>query len=153
MFSRVHVLNGPNLNMLGTREPELYGHQTLAELETLCHRAATRHGLELVFKQTNAESQLVDWLVQARFDAGIVINPAAFCYHSVALLDAIKMCECPVIEVHITNLHRREAEWRAHSILTAVVTGMMMGLGINAYPLAVDHIAHLRLRSMTAASK
>jgi 3-dehydroquinate dehydratase II len=140
---RVHVLNGPNLNLLGVREPHLYGHQTLRDVEQLCQAVADRHRLELLCRQTNAEHQMIDWLQEARTDAGIVINPAAFSYHSVPVLDAMKMCECPIIEVHITNIHRREAEWRSKSILTAAATGMITGLGIHGYPLAVEHIAHL----------
>jgi 3-dehydroquinate dehydratase-2 len=140
---RVHVLNGPNLNLLGIREPHLYGHQTLRDVERLCQVVAERHGLELLCRQTNAEYQMIDWLQEARQDAGIVINPAAFSYHSVPVLDAMKICECPIVEVHITNIHRREAEWRAKSILTAAATGMITGLGIHGYPLALEHIALL----------
>ena len=144
---RVHVLNGPNLNLLGVREPHLYGHQTLRDVERLCQAVAERHGLELLCRQTNAEYQMIDWLQEARQDAGIVINPAAFSYQSVPVLDAMKMCECPIVEVHITNIHRREAEWRAKSILTAAATGMISGLGIHGYPLALEHIAHLHAQS------
>ena len=144
---RVHVLNGPNLNLLGVREPHLYGHQTLRDVERLCQAVAERHGLELLCRQTNAEYQMIDWLQEARQDAGIVINPAAFSYHSVPVLDAMKMCECPIVEVHITNIHRREAEWRAKSILTAAATGMISGLGIHGYPLALEHIAFLHAQS------
>jgi 3-dehydroquinate dehydratase-2 len=144
---RVHVLNGPNLNLLGVREPHLYGHKTLRDVERLCQAVADRHGLELLCRQTNAEHQMIDWLQEARLDAGIVINPAAFSYHSVPVLDAMKMCECPIVEVHITNIHRREAEWRAKSILTAAATGMITGLGIHGYPLALEHIAQLHAQS------
>lgn len=144
---RIHVLNGPNLNLLGVREPHLYGYQTLRDVEQLCQAVADRHGLELVCRQTNAEHQMIDWLQEARTDAGIVINPAAFCYHSVPVLDAMKLCECPIVEVHITNIQRREAGWRAKSILTAVSTGMITGLGVHGYPLAVEHIAQLHAQS------
>jgi len=140
---RVHVLNGPNLNLLGVREPHIYGKQTLRDVEILCQEVAQRRGLELVFRQTNAEYQMIDWLHEARLDAGVVINPAAFSYHCVPVLDALKMLECPVIEVHISNIHRREAEWRARSILTAVVTGMITGLGVHGYPLALEHLSFL----------
>src|SRR4051812_24614384 len=125
MTARVHVLNGPNLDLLGVREPDIYGHHTLADVETLCRDVAGRHGFDLVFRQTNAEHQMIEWLHAARQDAGLVINPAAFSYHSVPILDALKMCECPIVEVHISNIHRREAEWRAKSIMTAAVTGMI----------------------------
>jgi 3-dehydroquinate dehydratase-2 len=148
---RIHVLNGPNLNLLGVREPHIYGHQTLKDVEVLCREVAQRHGLELVFGQTNAEHQMIDWLQAARLDAGVVINPAAFCYHSVPVLDAMKMLECPVVEVHISNIHRREAEWRARSILTAVSTGMITGLGVQGYPLAIEYLASMIER--TAAKR
>jgi 3-dehydroquinate dehydratase II len=141
--SRIHVLNGPNLNLLGVREPKIYGTQTLADVEKLCREIADRHALELIFRQTNAEHQMIDWLQEARQDAGIVINPAAFSYHSVPVLDALKMCECPIIEVHISNIHRREAEWRAKSIMTVASTGMITGLGVHGYPLAIEHLAFL----------
>jgi 3-dehydroquinate dehydratase II len=140
---RVHVLNGPNLDLLGVREPHIYGTQSLSDVERLCRQVTERHGLELIFRQTNAEYQLLDWVSQARQDVGVVINPAAFCYHSVALLDALKTLQCPVIEVHISNLHRREAEWRARSILTVAVTGTITGLGVQGYPLALEHLAFL----------
>ena len=140
---RVHVLNGPNLNLLGVREPDIYGRQTLRDVGQLCQEVADRHGLELIFRQTNAEYQMIEWLHEARHDAGVAVNPAAFCYHSVPVLDAMKMLECPVIEVHISNIHRREAEWRSRSILTVVATGMITGLGIHGYPLAVEHLALL----------
>jgi 3-dehydroquinate dehydratase-2 len=139
----IHLLNGPNLNLLGQREPHIYGHATLADVEASARAAAQRHGLDLVCKQTNAEHQMVDWLQEARKAAGIIINPAAFCYHSVPVLDAMKMCECPIIEVHISNIHRREAEWRANTILTVAATAMITGAGVNGYVLAVEHIAHL----------
>ncbi len=142
-MATIHLLNGPNLNLLGQREPHIYGHATLADVEASARAAAQRHGLDLVCKQTNAEHQMVDWLQEARKAAGIIINPAAFCYHSVPVLDAMKMCECPIIEVHISNIHRREAEWRANTILTVAATAMITGAGVNGYVLAVEHIAHL----------
>jgi 3-dehydroquinate dehydratase-2 len=145
MSRAVYVLNGPNLNLLGVREPEIYGRQTLADVESLCREAAGRFDLELVFRQTNAEHEMIAWLHEARNSIGVAINPAAFCYHSVPVLDAIKMCECPVVEVHISNIHARvrEAEWRDKTILTPVCTGMITGLGIHGYALAVEHIGNL----------
>src|SRR5688500_7609060 len=141
----VFVLNGPNLEFLGVREPEIYGHATLADVERECRAEAERGGLDLVFRQTNIEHEMIAWLHEARVGAaGIVINPAAFSYHSVPVLDALRMCDCPIVEVHISNIHRREAEWRAKSIMTASVTGMITGLGVNGYALAVRHIAWLR---------
>src|SRR5580693_1241144 len=126
MSGRIYLLNGPNLNLLGEREPALYGHHTLADVEALCRSVAVRHHLELVAHQTNAEHEFIGWLHEARQASGIVMNPAAFCYQSIAILDALKMCECPVVEVHISNIHRRE-EWRSKSILSSAVTGVIAG--------------------------
>ena len=137
----VFVLNGPNLDLLGQREPEIYGSATLGDVEILCRDEAAAFGLSLRFHQSNAEHEIVEWLHEARVGAaGIVINPAAFGYSGYAILDALKMCECPTIEVHISNIHRREAEWRARSIMTQIVTGMITGLGVEGYRLAVAHI-------------
>jgi len=144
---RIHVLNGPNLNLLGTREPHIYGQEGLSVVRELCEEAANRHGLALSFRQTNVEHHLIEWLHEARTDAGIVLNPAAFSYHSVAILDALKICECPIVEVHISNIHRREEGWRANSIMTAAAAGMITGLGIHGYPLAIEHLAWLIRRS------
>ena len=143
MSPRVYLLNGPNLNLLGQREPHIYGSKTLADVETLCRTVTDRHGLELVCHQTNAEFQMIDWIQEARKSAGIVINPAAFTYHSVPVLDALLMCECPVVEVHISNIHKRTPDWRANSIMTAAVTGMITGLGTDGYRLAMEHLAML----------
>ncbi len=148
MGGTILVLNGPNLNLLGEREPAIYGHDTLADAEALCRAEAKSAGYALDFRQTNAEHEMVDWLQQGRKGlAGIVINPAAFTYAAYPVLDAIKLADCPVIEVHISNIHRREAEWRSKSIMTQVVTGIISGLGINGYALAVRQIAWLRSRS------
>ena len=139
----IHVLNGPNLNLLGQREPQVYGATTLAELEAMCREAAGRHGLELVFRQTNREYEMVDWLQEARIAAGVVINPAGFSYHSVPVLDALKMCEGPVVEVHISNVHTRgqtEVAWRAESLMSAAATGVIAGLGVQGYVLAIDYL-------------
>ena len=137
----VFVLNGPNLDLLGQREPEIYGRATLADVEALCRNEAEAHGLSLRFHQTNAEHEMIAWLHEARTGAaGIVINPAAFSYAAFPILDAIKMCDCPVVEVHISNIHRREAEWRSRSIMTQVATGMITGLGVEGYALAVRYV-------------
>ena len=143
MSRRVHVLNGPNLNLLGQREPHLYGSRTLADVEALCAAAAARHGFDLDFRQTNREYEMIDWIQAARKDAGLVINPAGFSHFSAPVLDALKMCECPVVEVHISNIHKRtvEADWRGHSIMSAGVTGVIAGLGVQGYVLALDYIA------------
>jgi len=147
MAGTILVLNGPNLNLLGEREPAIYGHETLADVEAMCRAEAAALGYEIDFRQTNAEHEMVDWIQQGRKGlAGIVINPAAFTYAAYPVLDAIKMVDCPVVEVHISNIHRREAEWRSKSIMTQVVTGIISGLGVNGYPLAVRHIAWLRGR-------
>lgn len=147
MSGTILVLNGPNLNLLGEREPEIYGSATLADVETLCRAEAELAGYALDFRQTNAEHEMVDWIQAGRKGlAGIVINPAAFTYAAYPVLDALKLVDCPVIEVHISNIHRRETEWRAKSIMTQVVTGLISGLGINGYPLAIRQIAWLSAR-------
>ena len=139
------VLNGPNLGHLGSREPQVYGRETLADVERLCRTEADAAGLALRFHQTDAEHELIGWIHEARAGAaGIVINPAAFSYSGYATLDALRMCDCPVVEVHISNIHRREAEWRARSIVTQVATGIVSGLGVHGYALACRHVAFLR---------
>ncbi|HEY8572545.1 type II 3-dehydroquinate dehydratase [Phenylobacterium sp.] len=140
MAGVIYLLNGPNLNLLGQREPEIYGSTTLAEVEARCQAAAERHGFSLVARQTNREYEIIDWLQEARTEAaGIVINPAAFSYHSVPILDAMKMCPCPIVEVHISNIHRRE-EWRARTLLSQAATGTISGLGVAGYALAIDYL-------------
>jgi 3-dehydroquinate dehydratase II len=145
MSGTIYVLNGPNLNLLGEREPAIYGQDTLADVEALCRAEAAVHGHDIDFRQTNAEHEMVDWIQAARKGAaGIVINPAAFSYAAYPVLDALKLVDCPVVEVHISNIHRREAEWRSKSIMTQVVTGIISGLGARGYPLAVRYIAEAR---------
>jgi 3-dehydroquinate dehydratase II len=140
MTNRIYLLNGPNLNLLGQRQPEIYGSATLAEVEAQCRELAERYHFELIVHQTNAEHEMIAWLQEARGSCGIIINPAAFSYHSVPILDALLMCECPIIEVHISNIHRREEKWRAHSILSAATTGTITGLGTDGYRLAIEHL-------------
>ena len=148
MPGTILVLNGPNLNLLGEREPEIYGHDTLADVEALCRTEAEGAGFALDFRQTNDEGEMVGWIQQHRKGlAGIVINPAAFSYAAYPVLDALKLVDCPVVEVHISNIHRREAEWRSKSIMTQVVTGIISGLGVGGYPLAVRHIIGASKRS------
>lgn len=148
MTDTILVFNGPNLNLLGEREPQIYGHETLADVAALCRAEAEPHGYALDLRQTNAEHEMVEWIQQHRRGcAGIVINPAAFSYAAYPVLDALKLVDCPVIEVHISNIHRREAEWRSRSIMTQVVTGIVSGLGIHGYPLAVRHLIWLKERS------
>jgi 3-dehydroquinate dehydratase-2 len=139
MTQPVYLLNGPNLNLLGQREPEIYGSHTLADVEKICRDIADRHGLELIARQTNAEHEMINWLHEARGAAGIVINPAAFCYQSVPILDALRMCSGPIVEVHISNIYRRE-EWRSKSILAAAATGIITGLGVEGYRLAMEYL-------------
>jgi 3-dehydroquinate dehydratase-2 len=139
----VYLLNGPNLNLLGLREPHLYGSSTLQDVEAMCRPVAERHGFELEFRQTNREYEMVDWIQEARQAAGVVINPAGFTYNAVPVLDALKMCECPIVEVHISNIHKRaetEARWRADSIMSAAATGVIAGLGVRGYALALEFI-------------
>jgi 3-dehydroquinate dehydratase-2 len=139
----VHVLNGPNLNLLGKRQPEIYGRETLADVEAICRQATAAHGLELVFRQSNAEFQLIDWIHEARETAaGIVINPAALTHTSIAILDALAACTCPILEVHITNIHRRE-EFRHHSYVSRVAAGVIAGFGTQGYALAIARLARL----------
>jgi len=142
MSKTVYFLNGPNLNLLGLREPHIYGSQTLKDVEAMCRPVADRYGFALEFRQTNREYEMVDWIQEARLSAGLIINPAGFTYHAVPVLDALKMCECPVVEVHISNIHKRvtEAHWRADSIMTAAATGVIAGLGVKGYVLALEYI-------------
>jgi 3-dehydroquinate dehydratase II len=142
----IHVLNGPNLNLLGIREPHLYGHDTLADVERRCQQRCSTLGLNLVFRQTNQEGQLIDWVHQARQNAaGIVINPAGYSFTSVALVDALKASELPVIEVHITNIHRREPMYHK-SLVSLAALGVICGLGPLGYELALTALAE-QLRS------
>ena len=139
----VYVLNGPNLNLLGVRQPEIYGRETLADVEAECRRVGADLGLEIEFRQTNAEFQLIEWIHQARTAAGgIVINPAAFSHTSVAVLDALNTCEFPILEVHISNIHKRE-EFRHHSFVSRVAEGVICGFGTQGYGLALQRLARL----------
>ena len=145
MGGTVFVLNGPNLGLLGQREPDIYGHETLADVEAACRAEADAAGLGLRFHQTEAEHEMIGWLHEARIGAaGIVINPAAFSYAGYPILDALKMCDCPIVEVHISNIHRRDEKWRADSLMTKAATGIISGLGTHGYVLAVRHIAKLQ---------
>ena len=135
------VLNGPNLNLLGEREPEIYGRPTLADIDARCRAACARRGLQMAFRQSNSEGQLIDWIHEARRSAaGIVINPAGYSFTSVALLDALKATPLPIIEVHITNIHRREAIYQ-RSLVSLAARGVICGLGPIGYDLAITAIA------------
>lgn len=139
----VAVLNGPNLNMLGLREPALYGAATLDDVEQLCAETGERLGLSIDFRQTNGEGELVSWVQECRGRArGIVINPAGYTTTSIALMDALLAAELPVIEVHITNIHRRE-RFRQHSYVSKAAVGVICGLGIQGYALALTAMAEL----------
>ena len=143
MRRTIHVLNGPNLNLLGKRQPEIYGRETLADVERDCAALAGQLGLGLRFLQSNWEGQLVDWIHAARDEAdGIVINPAALTHTSVAVLDALNAFEGPVIEVHISNVHRRES-FRHHSYVSLRAEGVIAGCGTEGYRLALRRLASL----------
>ena len=137
----VAVLNGPNINMLGLREPAKYGSATLDDLEALCAETAEALGLAIDFRQTNAEGELINWVQECRGRAaGIVINPAGYTHTSIALMDALLAVDLPVIEVHITNIHRRE-EFRHMSYVSKAATGVIAGLGVGGYALALRAMA------------
>jgi 3-dehydroquinate dehydratase-2 len=143
MGKPIYVINGPNLNLLGVRQPEIYGSDTLADAEAACRETAGTAGLEIRFHQGNSEGQLIDWIHEARVEAaGIVINPAGYTHSSVAILDALEACTCPVIEVHISNVHRRE-DFRRHSYVSRRADGVIAGCGIQGYALAILRIAEL----------
>lgn len=136
MTAPIYVLNGPNLNRLGTREPAIYGSTTLAEVEAMCRSAAGEIPVE--FRQSNREYEIVDWVHEAidRPAAGIVINPAAFTFTSIAILDALKMFPRPIIELHISNIHRREDIYQ-HSLVSKIATAAIAGLGPKGYATAI----------------
>ena len=139
----VFVLNGPNLNLLGKRQPHIYGHETLADVERDCTALATELNLDIRFHQSNREYEIIDWIHEARdIAAGIVINPAAFTHTSIAILDALSAFDAPVIEVHISNVHKREA-FRHHSFVSSRADGVIAGFGTQGYLLALRRIAKL----------
>jgi 3-dehydroquinate dehydratase II len=137
----VYVLNGPNLGRLGTREPEVYGRTTYADLVTMCEQTGKELGLDVTVRQTDAEYEMIGWLHAAADEqAPVVLNPAAWSHYSIALRDACATLTAPLIEVHISNVHTRE-EFRHHSVISAVATGVICGLGVDGYRLALDHLA------------
>ena len=142
MPKTIYVLNGPNLNLLGTREPAIYGRSTLKDVEQLCRKAASAHGIAIEFRQSNHEGDIVDWIQEAgaKKAIGVVLNPAGFTHTSVAIHDAIKAVSVPVIETHISNIHAREP-WRRHSYVSFVAKAVICGFGIQGYALAIDGIA------------
>ena len=147
-MASVLILNGPNLNLLGTRKPEVYGTTTLADVEKLCTDAAAELGLDVDFKQSNHEGQLIDWIhetgaaVKAGESIGAVFNPGAFTHTSAALHDAIEGASLPLIECHISNVHKRE-EFRHHSFISPVASGIIVGFGVQGYVLAIHGLHHL----------
>jgi 3-dehydroquinate dehydratase-2 len=144
MMSTVYILNGPNLNLLGTREPEVYGRATLIDVEKLCRETAKHHRFEVEFRQTNHEGEIVDWIHEAaaKGAAGIIINPAAYTHTSIALRDAVAAVDLPVIEVHISNIFARES-FRRRSHIAPVAKASLCGFGIHGYALAIDGLAKL----------
>ena len=143
MTKLITVLNGPNLNLLGQREPEKYGSKTLTDVEGEVSKLATKMGVKVLFQQSNSEGALVDMIHAARTNsAGIIINPAAYSHTSVAILDALNTFDGPVIEVHISNIHKRE-EFRHHSYVSARAEGVIAGCGTQGYSLALRHISTL----------
>jgi 3-dehydroquinate dehydratase II len=142
MARTVFVLNGPNLNLLGVREPEIYGTQTLEDIKKKCIERAKMYGLEIDFRQSNFEGVMIESVHEARERAaGIVINPAGLSFHSIPLLDSLKMFDGPKIEVHLTNIHQREAIYH-HSLISRTATGVIAGLGADGYVLAIEAIAN-----------
>ena len=142
-MSLIYVLNGPNLNLLGEREPEIYGHTTLADIKANCERRAATLGLTTDFRQTNFEGELIESVHEARRKAaGIVINPAGYTFTSIALLDSLKMFNGPKIELHISNVHTRESIYH-NSLISRTATGLVVGFGAYGYEMALDAMRHL----------
>jgi len=142
MAKTLYVLNGPNMNLLGTREPEKYGRATLADVEKLCRATAKGFGLDIEFRQSNIEGELVNWIQEARAKKaiGLIINPAGYTTTSIAILDALLMMKAPVIEVHVTNIHARES-FRQHSYVSKAAKAVIAGFGIAGYALAITGLA------------
>lgn len=145
----LYILNGPNLNLLGLREPAIYGSATLKDVEALCRAHATALGLSIDFRQSNIEGELVTWIHEAREKAsGIAINAGAYTHTSIALHDALKAADLPAVELHLSNVHKREA-FRHHSFIAAAVNGVICGFGTDSYTLAITALSNL----ITASKK
>ena len=143
MAPTILVLNGPNLNILGAREPDVYGHETMAEIEAACAKRASALGLTVEFRQSNNEGELVDWIQGARNGyAGLIVNAGAYTHTSVALLDALLACDVPVIEVHLSNIFQRE-DFRHHSYVSKAARGLICGFGGFGYEMALDAAARM----------
>lgn len=140
MSTTITILNGPNLNLLGSREPEIYGATTLDDIEKLCIQTAKTHGFTVDFKQTNQEGDLVDWIQAAKGSAALILNAGGYTHTSVAMHDALKTLTIPIIEVHLSNPHAREA-FRHHSYVSPLAKGIICGLGAKGYVLAIEAIA------------
>lgn len=136
MMNNYYVLNGPNLNRLGKREPGIYGNETLETLEMRLNDLAQKHGITLTFKQSNHEGDLIDWIHEAENSKGIIINPGAFTHYSYAIRDAIASVDVPVVEVHMSNVHKRES-FRHQSVISPVSEGQVVGFGMKSYELAL----------------
>lgn len=140
---RVKILNGPNLNLLGVREPHIYGHTTLDQIRSNCEETAREMRISVAFMQSNYEGQLVEWIQEARQDAdAIILNPAGYSFHSVAIFDALKAFEGPIVELHLSNIHARD-ELHRHSIISRAATGVICGFGAAGYPLAMAAVVRL----------
>ncbi len=147
---KVLILNGPNLNLLGTREPEIYGTTTLDEIEALCRRRGNELGIEVDCRQSNGEGQLVDWIQEARGAYnGLILNPGAYSHTSIALLDALLAVGLPVIEVHLSNIHRREP-FRSQSYVSKAATGVIAGFGAPGYLMALEALARRLIETKEA---
>ncbi len=143
MAKRITILNGPNLNLLGVREPHIYGSTTLAAVETSCRELASALGVELIFQQTNYEGQMVDWIQACREEAdALIINPAGLSFRSVAVLDALKLYDGPIIELHVSNIHARDEHHR-HSIMSGAAKAVICGLGAYGYCVALLSATHM----------
>ena len=142
MAKTLYVLNGPNMNLLGTREPEKYGRTTLAEVEKLCRATAKRFGLDVVFRQSNVEGELVNWIQEARAKkaAGLIINPAGYTTTSIDILDALLTLQMPIVEIHVTNIHQRET-FRHNSYVSKAAKAVICGFGADGYALAITGLA------------
>jgi 3-dehydroquinate dehydratase-2 len=150
MSKPIYILNGPNLNRLGTREPKIYGRTTLTEVEAMCREAAS--GQPIVFRQSNREYEIIEWVHEAIDEgSGIIINPAAFTFTSMAIMDALKMFPGPIFELHISNIHRREPIYHK-SYISPIATAVIAGLGTSGYPIAVHAMIDMIARAATASA-
>ncbi len=143
MIDKILILNGPNLNLLGSRQPEVYGNDTLKSVETRCIAVGGELGFAIDFRQSNTEGELVDWIQEARTTcSGIIVNAGAYTHTSVAMLDALLALDIPVVEVHLSNIHQRD-EFRHHSYISKAATGVIVGLGAHGYELALQALAKI----------